>query len=172
MLLGTVVLASFTAAFAYVLITIIHNRYFHPLKQFPGPFLASITSLWYFRTTRYGVADNNQRPLHDKYGPFVRITPDTLAISEPSALDIIYGPPRNGQHFLKGEFYKGFRANIPGAGNDSFSEQDVNVHGARRRIQAPLYTQGSVLGYEPCVDRVIKLFCDRIDSFGGVWSSI
>jgi len=24
----------------------VYNRYFHPYKDFPGPFLASITSLW------------------------------------------------------------------------------------------------------------------------------
>src|SRR5277367_3304593 len=51
---------------------IIYSRCFHPYHDIPGPFLASITQWWYFRTIRYGIAENSQLPLHKKYGKFVR----------------------------------------------------------------------------------------------------
>ncbi|KAK4554665.1 hypothetical protein LTR86_008167 [Recurvomyces mirabilis] len=129
-------------------------------------FWASITTLWYFRTVRYGIAENCQAPLHEKYGPIVRIAPDTLAVCEPSAIETIYGPKRKSEQvFVKAPFYEGFRANIPGARNDSFSERVETKHAERRKIQAPLYTQGAVLSYEPCVDRIVQLFKNRMSMF-------
>lgn len=66
---------------------------------------------------------------------------------------------------MKAEFYSGFDANI-GTRKSSFEMRDESEHRVRRRIVAPLYTQGSVLAFEPCVDRVIGLFCGRMEGFG------
>lgn len=65
---------------------------------------------------------------------------------------------------MKAEFYSGFDANI-GPRKSSFEMRDEGEHRVRRRIVAPLYTQGSVLAFEPCVDRVIGLFCERMEGF-------
>lgn len=65
---------------------------------------------------------------------------------------------------MKAEFYSGFDANI-GPRKSSFEMRDESEHRVRRRIVAPLYTQGSVLAFEPCVDRVIGLFCERMEGF-------
>jgi len=85
----------------YILGYAIYNRYFHRLRHFPGPFWASITPLWYWSVVRYGRADQVHYPLHEKYGDFVRITPDLLAVCNPQAIDIIYGP-KNGKVWRKG----------------------------------------------------------------------
>ena len=142
----------------------IYNRYFHPLRNFPGPFLPSVTTLWYAHTVRWGHASKVQRPLHHKYGDIVRIAPNLLAIANAGALETIYGP-KNGKVWRKAHFYTSFTPRIPGSRIDGFSERDEAKHGERRRIIAGLYTQGSILQYEPCVDRVIDHFYDRMEGF-------
>jgi hypothetical protein len=87
----------------------IYDRFLHPLRKFNGPALASITSLWYWRSVRFAIAQNYQKPLHDKYGAFVRIAPDTIAISDATAISTIYGPKRKNEPvFEKAEFCKSY----------------------------------------------------------------
>ncbi|GIZ49739.1 hypothetical protein CKM354_001276600 [Cercospora kikuchii] len=144
---------------AYAVSRAIYNRYFHPYSRFPGPFLASISDVWYFWRVRHGLAGHNDLRLHAKYGPMVRITPGQIQISDPAAIETVYGP---GNVFPKAEFYSGFDPSIgPRAGN--FEERDEAKHSVRRRIVAPLYTQASILQFEPCVDRLIALFYEKMD---------
>lgn len=147
----------------YIVGCAVYNRYFHRLSHFPGPFWASVTPLWYFRTIRNGKAENVGPDLHKKYGRFVRIAPNLIAISDPAAIDVIYGP-KDGKYWRKGDFYDGFDPHIPGSRTDSFSERDNNRHANRRRLIANLYTQGSILNYEPCVDRIIDLLYTRMET--------
>ena len=113
------------------------NRYFHPLRKFPGPFWASITTLWYWRAVRYGIYEHISRPLHSKHGTFVRVSPNQLSIADPAAIETIYAPSRSGTAFRKSQFYAGFNPRI-GHRQDNFSEQDEAKHTQRRRIVAPL----------------------------------
>jgi len=115
----------------------------------------------YFYSVRYGVGDNTQYALHKKYGPFVRIAPNQIQINDPAAIEAVYGPKND---FPKGDFYKGFKSGISKR-LDTFSEPNKKAHANRRRITAPLYTQGAVLDYEPMVDRVIALFYKRMEEF-------
>ena len=158
----TLGLGVFSVCFVIYLIgVVIYNRYFHPYKDFPGPFWASITPLWYWRAVRFARAQDHQLPIHEKYGPMVRISPDQIQISDPAAIETIYGPKNV---FIKAEFYEGFNPHIsPRRGN--FEEQDERLHSIRRRIVAPLYTQASILEFEPCVDRIIALFYEQMESF-------
>ncbi|KAM3414911.1 hypothetical protein BST61_g10053 [Cercospora zeina] len=76
-----------------------------------------------------------------------------------TAIETIYGP---GNVFPKAEFYSGFDPSIgPRAGN--FEERDEAKHFIRRRVVAPLYTQASILQFEPCVDRLIALFYEQME---------
>ncbi|KAM5544703.1 hypothetical protein V8D89_001601 [Ganoderma adspersum] len=60
----------------------------HPLASYPGPFLARTTSLWltYISSTgkRYLILD----ALHARYGPFLRIGPNSLSINSPGAVPL------------------------------------------------------------------------------------
>ncbi|KAI5358672.1 putative cytochrome P450 [Septoria linicola] len=159
-------LATFIAI--YLISNAIYNRYLHPYSKFPGPFWASITDLWYFRRVRYGLAGHNDLDLHKKYGSMVRISPSQILISDPAAIEIIYGP-RN--VFPKAEFYSGFDPSISlRAGN--FEERDEAKHTLRRSIVAPLYTQASILQFEPCVDRLIALFYQRMETLAEAGTQI
>ena len=152
----------FTAAFiTYLFSLAIYNRYFHPFKDIPGPFWASVTTLWYFRAVRYARGQDHQLPIHKKYGTFVRIGPNLVQISDPAAIETIYGPK---YEFIKGEFYQGFNPKISKR-QDNFTERNEVAHTRRRRTVAHLYTQAAVLEYEPCVDRCIALFYKRMEEF-------
>ncbi|EHY53724.1 hypothetical protein HRR83_003937 [Exophiala dermatitidis] len=157
-LVGEVAAASFLV---YLLGLFIYNRYFHPLKDFPGPFWASVTSLWYCRAVRCGRGDDYQLPIHKKYGTFVRLAPNLVQISDPAAIETIYGPKHE---FVKGDFYLGFNPKISKR-QDNFTEANEAAHTRRRRTVAHLYTQAAVLEYEPCVDRCIALFYKRMEEF-------
>ncbi|KAH8593870.1 cytochrome P450 oxidoreductase [Bisporella sp. PMI_857] len=156
------VLQSAVALFTFYLLSVaVYNRYFHPLKDFPGPFWASITSLWYYRAIITSDYKSYQLEIHRKYGPNVRLAPGHIQIANPAAIEPIYGPKAN---FLKSKFYLPFDAKISPT-PDNFVIRDDKVHTARRRAVAHIYTQAAVLEYEPCVDRVIDLFEQRMEQF-------
>ena len=169
LLSGCLTSANLTLAFevfsisfvAYLIGLAVYNRYFHPYKDFPGPFWASISSLWYWRAVRFARGQDYQLPVHEKYGPMVRISPDQIQISDPAAIETIYGPKNV---FTKAGFYEGFNPHIAER-RGNFEEQNERLHSLRRRIVAPLYTQASILEFEPCVDRVIALFYEQMESF-------
>ncbi|KXS98944.1 hypothetical protein AC579_6731 [Pseudocercospora musae] len=161
---STAVQTIFAATTTYLLGLAIYNRFFHPLRHFPGPFWASITPLWYWYSIRYSIGDNYQLAIHKRYGSMVRAAPDIILIADASAVETIYGPRNEQGFFKKSDFYKGFASQI-GARCDSFCEQDPVKHAERRRIQAPLYTQGAISSYEPCVDRVVDLFVAQMDRY-------
>ena len=51
-----------------VILWLVYTRRFHPLADIPGPYVASITRLWYVRQVQHGKFDEVNRNLHAKYG--------------------------------------------------------------------------------------------------------
>jgi hypothetical protein len=68
----------------FFVVRALYRRYLHPLHTVPGPFLASITSLW-FLGIYLGDDQQHKTPikLHAQYGPIVRIRPNTVIINDP-----------------------------------------------------------------------------------------
>ena len=74
----------------YALYRAIYNRYFHPLRHFPGPFWGSVSDffkLWILHTKQ---AHTLGLKYHEKYGPVVRAAPNLLAVNDPLLLPQIY----------------------------------------------------------------------------------
>lgn len=61
------------------------------LRSIPGPGLARFTYLYRPLKISKGDAPNFYRNLHEKYGPLVRTGPNSVDISDPAVLPIIYG---------------------------------------------------------------------------------
>jgi hypothetical protein len=79
------------ASVALVLARLIHNRYGHGLSKVPGPFFASLSDLWLF-VHYYRRRGLKERDIHVAYGsPLIRLGPNTVSVSDPEALKIIYG---------------------------------------------------------------------------------
>ncbi|GKT51125.1 averantin hydroxylase [Colletotrichum spaethianum] len=74
-----------------VLVKIIYNLYFHPLRNYPGPKLWAISRIPWHHTNLKGRISWRIRELHDEYGPVVRIAPDELSYTTSTAWKKIYG---------------------------------------------------------------------------------
>ncbi|KAF2454062.1 cytochrome P450 [Lineolata rhizophorae] len=137
------------ALLAFVATRVVYRRFFHPLAKIPGPFLASVTTL-------YQAAYNAQyykkiEQLHQIYGPVVRINPNEVHLSDPENYDKIY---YMGTRFGKApEFYGSFC--IPHA---TFSTPSNEVHKGRRAALNPMFSRKMVLELESIVqDKADKL---------------
>lgn len=74
-----------------LLLWLVKNRYRNGLNKYPGPFLASLTDWWRLIDVYGRRSELTHRALHKKYGDVVRLGPNTLSFSDPSALKSIYG---------------------------------------------------------------------------------
>ena len=63
----------------------------HRLKFAPGPFLASISDFWRAYYQYRGLLRYKLLELHAQHGPIVRYGVNSISISDPSAISIIYG---------------------------------------------------------------------------------
>lgn len=83
---------------ALVAVTILTTRYLR-LRNIPGPFITSFTDLWRVYQQNYnGPFSEILSQLHKKYGPIVRIGPNTVSVADAGAVETIYT--------LRGEFPK------------------------------------------------------------------
>lgn len=66
-------------------------EYQSSLRVIPGPVLARFTRFYRAWKIAQGDAPVFYRRLHEKYGPIVRTGPRTVDISDPNAVQVIYG---------------------------------------------------------------------------------
>ena len=85
------------------------------LKSIPGPAIARFSSFYRPWKISKGDAPNFYLRMHEEYGKIVRTGPNTIDISDPKALPIIYG--------IRSKFLKvGFTFNRGKSGNEA------NIH--------------------------------------------
>jgi cytochrome P450 len=133
----------------------IHRRYFHPLRNVPGPFLGSISSLWFLFA---GVLNNDRQDLllidlHKKYGPIVRIRPNTVVFDDPRHLAEYY-------NWDKSEFWLALRGtpyDIPHG-----SELQVDMHVVKKKRIMGAFSMSQVLKNEASMDTRIMEFIGQL----------
>ncbi|CDM38086.1 Cytochrome P450 [Penicillium roqueforti FM164] len=69
----------------------VYNIWFHPLRNFPGPWYTKVSRIWYVLRVLQGCHKYEIKRLHDEYGLVVRIVPDELSYIDPRAWNGIYG---------------------------------------------------------------------------------
>ena len=82
---------TFSASYCVFVLYVRYQR----LAHIPGPFLAAFTDLWRARIQFFGPIVPTLHQLHEKYGPVVRIGPNTVSLSNPAHIPIV-GSPRGG----------------------------------------------------------------------------
>ncbi|KAH8165590.1 hypothetical protein CIB48_g2662 [Xylaria polymorpha] len=88
---GLITFAGVVAVYLlYLFLGVIYNIWFHPLSKFPGPPLRSGVHLINYLDEIYGTQVANTKSLHDRYGPVVRISPDSLSFNTAQAWKDIY----------------------------------------------------------------------------------
>ena len=82
--------ACFVACFLGLALRLVYNVQFHPLRSYPGPWLAKASSLHHLYYYLHGRNAFQCLKLHEIYGDVVRITPNTLSYITEDAWRIIY----------------------------------------------------------------------------------
>ncbi|KAJ6000548.1 cytochrome P450 [Penicillium waksmanii] len=135
------------------------------LRSIPGPIMARLTYLYRpFRIAK-GDAPNFYMSLHEKYGPIVRTSPNTVDISDPAALPTIYGISSK---FVKSTFYNAFSPTFEGETMPSlFTIRDPVAHQALRRPVAQKFSMSSIKSLEPFADECTSIFLDAMKHLQG-----
>lgn len=131
------------------------------LRHIPGPFWAKFSNLQRLAWVRTGRSHDIYSEIHAKYGDCVRIGPDVVSISDPSAIATVY-PMRPG--FPKSKFYRAF---MPWTKNGLlpaiFTTQDEGLHKQLKSPIASLYSLTNVVTFEKSVDEVLDLLFEQFD---------
>jgi hypothetical protein len=140
-----------------ILLRSLYKRYASPLRQYPGPFLASITRLWKVKSTASGRTHLDHIALHRKYGPVVRIAPNEVSISSPEAARTLLSA---GKRFFKTPFYGVFP---PPENPDIFTETREDVHAMKKRVANVPYGMAAMQQLSPFINDTIELLMKKID---------
>ncbi|KAL8827910.1 MAG: hypothetical protein Q9191_002899 [Dirinaria sp. TL-2023a] len=132
------------------------------LSHVPGPFLASFTNLLRLRWVLTRKAHQIHIDLHKKYGPLVRIGPNTVSVGDPAEIQQIYGLTG---HFIKSGFYPVLQPHAKGAAMPGlFNTQDEDLHRIMKKPIASIYSMTNLVSFEPYVDSTMSVFCKELDS--------
>lgn len=126
------------------------------LRQFPSPSVAGLTSFWrIFHSLQY----KHYQAIHDahvKLGTHVRIAPNHISISDPAAMNDIYG---HGAGLLKDPWYDG------GAGEfRHMADARIKTeHQAKRKKLAHVFAQKNIESLEPVILDATATLVSQID---------
>ncbi|CAI6339929.1 unnamed protein product [Periconia digitata] len=104
---------SFTITVAIILVSLsvlslaIYRLYMHPLRKYPGPALAASTNWYIAFWAMKGRYHRKLRSWHEKYGPAIRIAPNTISFSSHRSYQEIYNSNAN---LRKHDSYRAFSA--------------------------------------------------------------
>ncbi|KAF9445726.1 cytochrome P450 monooxygenase [Macrolepiota fuliginosa MF-IS2] len=128
----------------------------HGIRKYPGPFLAKFSDIWLGYVSKGGHRSEVVHEMHRKYGPVVRIAPDHVSIADPDALTVVYA---HGNGALKSNFYDAFVSIRRGV----FNVRDRNEHTRKRKIISHIFSQKSVLEFEPQIRLYVGQFLQQWD---------
>ncbi|PBP23982.1 Cytochrome P450 [Diplocarpon rosae] len=131
----------------------VYRLILHPLAHIPGPLRWKTTSLFLYYHAYVGDEATVIHAAHLEYGPFVRVSPNEVDISDADAVNPIY-VSRGG--FLKAPCY----ANFDIDGHPTiFSGLDPNHRASRAKAVVPMFSTKSIRENEAalceCVDRMV-----------------
>ena len=146
--------------FVYVLLK---RRYFSPISSYPGPFLASVSNLWKFRTSLTKREHLVYYEAHQKYGPIFRNGPNSLSFCDVRAVKKIYGTGK-GAYPKDDQFKPPPRKDVDFISHPPvFFSKTATMHQRQKRKVAPAYAMTSVLQMENQIDDVQSQWRERLD---------
>ncbi|PLN81693.1 cytochrome P450 [Aspergillus taichungensis] len=140
----------------------VYNRFFHPLRHVPGPWLATVTP---FVQLYHGLQGDRHlwlHALHKKYGSHVRVAPNFVSVNTAQGLHDIYG---HGKKLKKANFYNAFTA-IKGVYN-THNVIDKTVHGRKRRVLSQAFSDHALKAMEDVVLLHVRQLCDKLANSQG-----
>ncbi|KAK0434863.1 cytochrome P450 monooxygenase [Desarmillaria tabescens] len=128
----------------------------HGLRSYPGPLVAKFSDAWLGCVSYKGHRSEIIHDLHMRYGSFVRIAPNHISVARADALSVVYG---HGNGALKSSFYDAFVSITRGL----FNIRDRVNHTRKRKIVSHVFSQKSVLEFEPHVHRYLRQLLGQWD---------
>ncbi|KAI1136397.1 putative cytochrome P450 monooxygenase [Hypoxylon sp. FL0543] len=131
----------------------------HPLRGFPGPFAARISSLWLSSQNINGQNHKVALELYKKYGPFVRVGSSDLMIVHPQGVPAVHSSQSKCR---KASWY-----------DEDWPRESVHVtrnhkwHQGRRRLWSQAFSDKALRGYESRIAAYNKSLIDRLAEFKG-----
>ncbi|KAH8885468.1 cytochrome P450 [Thozetella sp. PMI_491] len=120
------------------------------LRGIPGPFLARFTDLWRYRAMNSQGWSARLTALHQKHGHLVRLGPNHISVSDPSAIPVIYG---TNPVWLKGPSYFAATTVSQGRAVPSIIAMGESQHTAVRKSAGRAFTTNSLLDYEASIEQ-------------------
>jgi tryprostatin B 6-hydroxylase len=139
---------------------LVWRAFFHPLNKFPGPFGARISSFWWtFRVGTSSHAFLKVQELHAQYGSYLRIGSNDMAIADPNAVNLIYGP--------NSKCRKAISYDIDKPMVSLHTDRNREAHDRRRRIWSPAFSDKALRDYEKRMEPYADVLRDRIEETKG-----
>ncbi|OQU94366.1 hypothetical protein CLAIMM_00727 [Cladophialophora immunda] len=133
----------------------VYRLFLHPLKRFPGPWLAKLTKL-------EGLYRASDGLFHDHmYGDIVRIGPNELSFRNASAIKRLHGKMNKGPYFETKVYQEG-------QGTSLNSLVDYDIHKTRRKTWDQAFSQKSLKSFGPLFNGLLDKLCDAIVGFEGL----
>ncbi|KAF7197679.1 Cytochrome P450 monooxygenase, partial [Pseudocercospora fuligena] len=151
---ATLILACVAAAFlARAIFIALHS----PLNRIPGPWIAKFSNIRLKLAVISGRRIHYIDALHKKYGPFVRISPDEIAVNDSKAIKQIHGI---GSGFEKSSWYDTM---VAMERPTLFTMTDGKSHAARRKLLARGFSKSNIRqNWEGVMRQKVVLAVDKI----------
>ncbi|KAI0139736.1 cytochrome P450 [Pestalotiopsis sp. NC0098] len=127
----------------------------HPLRSYPGPFLAKVTSLYAGSAAVKKSLHLQILKDHEKYGSVVRLAPNRLVFNTVTAWRGIYQSDQIIKAYTYHSTSKDFKVNM-------FSERDQAAHRTKRKLIGQVLTERSMRSFEPAMTEQIDIYLSQI----------
>ncbi|KAK1955894.1 cytochrome P450 [Colletotrichum sublineola] len=134
--------------------TIVYNAYFHPLCVYPGPKHYAAMGFVYPSMIISGKGHKTLAELHKKYGPVVRLGPDTIDWADPRAFKDLLGQSSGVENYKDPTFTTRNSYGIVYAGQED--------HARIRRVLAPGFSGQHLVKQEPLIQKYFDLLIQRL----------
>ncbi|KAI0091644.1 cytochrome P450 monooxygenase pc-bph [Irpex rosettiformis] len=116
------------------------------IRQYPGPWLAKFSCLWFSREIFAARVQTSTKKLHERYGTFVRIGPNDISVCSPEALQTLYAHSPNA---LKSSLYDAFSPF--GASRSVFNTTSRGDHARKRKLLSHMMAAKSLQEITPII---------------------
>ncbi|EXJ57564.1 hypothetical protein A1O7_07912 [Cladophialophora yegresii CBS 114405] len=137
----------------------LYKKYASPLRNVPGPWLASVSRLWKVWSTYNGHTELDHIALHKKYGPVVRTAPNEVSFGTCNAAKDIFAV---GKGFHKTMFYSVFP---PKHAPDIFTEVREWKHAQMKRYAVVPYSLPQMQKRSEPIEGMIKLLMEHLEKY-------
>jgi hypothetical protein len=135
----------------------VYNLYLHPLRRYPGPFLARATRFWYIYRFSRGSLALAVKVAHEEYGQTIRISPADLSYTNSQAWRDIYGHRRGEK-----ENMKDLCLHMRDSPHDHILFASRERHSVLRHLLSNGFSDKALREQEPAISQYVDLLIERL----------